>query len=69
MKGIPESELPGDKVADGVHVVPVAGWGLGSGVNRDVAGEGYVIFVRGDQEGCLKIVYEWYMERKIHKFL
>ena len=63
MKGIPESELPGDKVADGVHVVPVAGWGLGSGVNRDVAGEGYVIFVRGDQEGCLKIVYEWYMER------
>ena len=69
MKGIPESELPGDKVADGVHVVPVAGWGLGSGVNRDVAGEGYVIFVRGDQEGCLKIVYEWYMERIVLPFI
>ena len=69
MKGIPETELPVEKVADGVHVVPVAGWGLGSGVNRDVAGEGYIIYVRGDQEGCLKIVYEWYLENVVLPFV
>ena len=54
LKGLPESELPVQQVADGVYVAWVQGWGIGSGANPDVGGEGFAVFIRGDYEGALK---------------
>ena len=69
VKGLPESELPIHEVADGVRVVAVPGWGVGAGVNPEVGGEGYIVFVRGDTEGALKQVYSWYFEKVVEPFV
>ena len=69
VKGLADSELPSSKVADGVYVTPVTGFGVGAGANPDMQGEGYVVWVRGDTEGALKIVYRWYMANIIRPFL